>query len=139
MPAPFNGNDALVNIDGVSVRAIWRNITITPGGAQIDSTSGAGSTDMTRVPGLNDHSITIECVYDADTVETDLPLFQQNITRTVEWGPENGAAGTLKHEQKFIFQGPPITQDVTKSLVVLSTSGVAAEAPTSNMFAGDTY
>lgn len=135
----FNGNNVLVKIDGTDVRAIWRNITITPGGAQIDSTSGAGSEHMERVPGLNDHSISLELVYDSDRVETDLPLLRQNIERNVEFGPENGLAGTLKHEQRFIFQGPPITMDVGKSLVVLSTSGVAAKAPTSNMFAGDTY
>ena len=135
----FTGNNPYLTIDGQDCGAVWRTVTITPGGAQIDTTSGAGVEHMTRQPGLNDHSITIELAYDTDNVHIYLPLLKQNVTRRIIYGPEQNRSGKPKHEQDFIFAGPPVQQARTKDLVVLNTTGVAANPPVSDMYDGATF
>ena len=133
------GNDAYLTIDGRDVRGIFRACSITPSNSPVDTTAGAGTTDMKRQPGLNSHDIAMTLAYNTDRVALDFPVLKTGVVYRVIWGPENGASGKPKHEQDFIFASVPRGQTVEKSPVIFEISGSSADGPISDMDAGDTF
>ncbi|MCK6578116.1 MAG: hypothetical protein L6Q98_08445 [Anaerolineae bacterium] len=133
-------NNAYLKIDNVVVNAYFKRVRIEPSAVEIDVTGGSGATDVQRVAGLNDTSITITLQYDT----TSLQSYVQHIARgqvvEIEYGPESNVSGKPRHVQSFlIMSAAPSEQNVQKDEVVFEIQGSGAAAASVDMFAGGVY
>lgn len=134
----YNGNGVYLSINGIVVTAEFKKVELKPKIDSVDTTRGAGTTHMQRATGLEDFDITIDVGYEIETVQTQLQYLRPG-RYTVIYGAEGNASGKPRHQQEFIFTESPFSIEVKKPEVAFSMKGVAAAAPTFNMFAGATF
>ena len=137
--ASYADNDIYLSIGGTVVHSYFKSVTLSPSAATVDVTRGSGTDHTERAVGLKDTSISIQIGYDTSNATTIMQLFAPGTTATVIYGPEGSAAGKPKHQQSFIFTGAPHTVSVGKDEVVWDISGEAADAPTTDLYAGGVW
>jgi len=139
--ATLNGNNVYLSLDGVDVSAYWTDeISFSESNNTVETTTGAGATDIERQGGLRDTSLSLMLVYDDADLSTYLSKMQAGSSYTVVYGPEGSTSGKPKHEQTMILQtmdGPNPT--ISKDMVSFSLSFQGAAAATSRIAAGGTF
>lgn len=134
--AKYQDNDWYLDIDGTDMSSYVIDITLTPSIAEVPTTAGSGTNHVQRGEGLYDHSISFT-IYHDDGAAYSLALIKG--THTITYGLEGNGSGNPKHVQSFILNGQPHTTNVDKSMVTYAVSGMAADAPSTDMFAGGVW
>lgn len=129
-------NNAYIKLDTVEVQAYFKEVSIQPSNSAVDITAGAGTDDVQRAPGLNDHKFSATLSYDLTNVQSYIQKIKVGQVVVLDYGPESNTAGKPRHTQAFVITAADHTVSVDKSHVTFSVSGEGAAAPTNNMYAG---
>lgn len=137
--ATLAGNNAKLVLDGVDVSAYAIEASMSPGGSSNEITSGFGTDWVQRSPGLRDMSFTARLAYNTANISTYIQKLQPQQAYVVEFYPENETSGKPLFKQSMILEsgGGPGVQ-VSKEMTVFELTFNGADAPTDNMFEGDT-
>lgn len=136
--AAYNDNTVYLSIDGTQVDSWFKSVTLSPTIETVDTTRGSGTDHRSRSEGLKDTSGTITIGYDAASEATILGLVEPG-THALVYGPRGNTAGMPKHAQSIIITQAPHSVEVSKGEVVFEVQWEAAAAPSSDMYAGDTW
>ena len=126
------GNDVYLSLDGVDVSAYWTDeISFSIGNNTVETTAGAGVTDIKRKAGLDNTTLSLVLVYDANRLSDYLSKLAVGGRYTVVYAPEGNYTGKPKHTQTMILQSmdgpnPTINKDMVK--FELSFSGAEPAA-----------
>lgn len=128
-----------LEIDGVDVSHLIRDVELTRTLETADVTAGSGVTHRKRRAALADHEISITFINDTDFEAVLRPLIVPG-EHVVVWGPQGRATGLPKHEQAFIFTELSNAANYEQTDVrTFPVSGSAAAAPVADRFAGATF
>ena len=135
--ADFNSNAYFLSVGGTDLSARVIDVDLSQDTNAVENTNGASTTHEGNAPGLKSNKISFTLQYDDATRLTDIVLLHG--TQAVIYGPEGNTGGDPKHNQSFMLSGVGVKQTVAKDNVVFSVDGVGNGAPTTDMFAGETW
>lgn len=139
--AEYNGNNIDLRVNGVDVKARWREFTLSKKVADVDVSAGANQRHEKHAAGLEVISAKMTLMYDDVAAATDMTnLYVSSQVVAITFGPEGNTAGKPKHVQSFKINsvnGP--SPNHKKDAVMLEYDLVAAGAPTSDIYTGATF
>lgn len=137
--AQYADNNVFLSIDGVTVSAYFKSVSLNPTNSSQDTTMGAGTDHMQRAPGLDDTSISITLGYDTAQVQAQIQHLKVGQVVSIEYGKEGATSGKPRHVQTFNITSNTVADSVDKTPSTFEISGEGADAPSVNMFAGGVY
>lgn len=137
--AEYADNNVFLSIDGVTVSAYFKTVSLNVTNASQDTTMGTGVDHMQRAPGLNDTKIDITLGYDSAQVSAQIQHLKAGQVVSIEYGKEGATSGKPRHVQTFNITSMTVADNVNKEASIFSISGEGADAPSVDMFAGGVY
>lgn len=138
--ATYNGNNIFLSLNGTDVSAYYTDeLSFNESNATQETTAGAGQERVQRGKGLTDTTIDLKLVYDDATLNTYITLIKPGDVVDVIYGPETNVATKPKHEGKMIVASASHAISISRQLVTFTISLQQADAPTSEIHAGDVF
>ena len=138
--ATLNDNNVFVSIGGTDVSPRFTNETsLQQSNSLQETTAGAGQTHIQRGKGLIDSSLSLPLVYDTTAVPTDVLLLKVGEEKDLIWGPNTDDAGSPKQQGKYRLESVNVAVSIQRSLVFFETTWQQSDAPTSDIYDGDTF
>lgn len=104
-----------------------------------ETTAGAGQTHTQRGKGLIDSSLAFAMVFDTATVPTDILLLKVGEEKTIIWGPNTSNTGSPKMQGAYRLESVAVAVNIQRSMVFFDTTWQQSDAPSSDMYDGDTF
>ena len=139
--AEYNGNSIYLRVNDVNVEALWKQMDISKGVADVEVTAGAGSTHEEHAAGLKSGKAKLTLAYNDTQAATDIAaLHVATEVIAVVYGPEGNAAGKPCDNRNWLITNiaGPSTQ-VAKEPVLLEFDLVGTGVPTKDLHKGDTF
>lgn len=135
-----NTNDTYLSIGGVDFSDYFVSVEISQTNNAVEVTTGHAQTDVQRLPGLNDRTLTATIRSDTGFDTTELTPLIVGTQQTVSYGPEGNTSGLPKFEGSMILtqiDGP--SANVNKDVHSLELTLTQADVPTATIENGDTF
>lgn len=138
--ARLQDNTQFLTINGQAITTEFISAGISKTNSSVETTHGAGATDVMRGRGLNSYTFRASVAYLTESVDDILLAIGEDDVVEIEFGPEGNAAGKPRHVQKFnITSVEQSDKTVGKAAVEFTIQAESAAAPTVNMFDGGVY